>query len=87
MNNRILQSLSYGLYAVGVKGEKYPTACIVNTVFQITSSPMMVAISINHANYTNECIKRVRTRFAAVINTVFRKRLGKQVKFQASTKF
>ena len=58
MNNRILQSLSYGLYAVGVKGEKYPTACIVNTVFQITSSPMMVAISINHANYTNECIKK-----------------------------
>ena len=58
MNNRILQSLSYGLYAVGVKGEKCPTACIVNTVFQITSSPMMVAVSINHANYTNECIKK-----------------------------
>lgn len=58
MNNHILQTLSYGLYAVGVKGEEYPTACIVNTVFQITSSPMMVAVSINHNNYTNECIKR-----------------------------
>lgn len=58
MNSRILQTLSYGLYAIGVKGDNYPTACIVNTVFQITSTPMMVAVSVNHANYTNECIKK-----------------------------
>ena len=57
MNPKILRTLSYGMYAVGVEGEKYPSACIVNTVVQITSSPMTVAVSINHDNYSNERIK------------------------------
>lgn len=58
MNNRILTSLSYGMFAIGTKGEKMPNACIVNTVMQITSKPLTVAVSVNHNNYTNECIKK-----------------------------
>lgn len=58
MNSLIFNSLTYGMYAIGVKGEERPTACIVNTVVQVTSSPIMVAVSINHGNYTNECIKK-----------------------------
>ncbi len=58
MFDRILTSLSYGMFAIGVKGEKYPNACIVNTVMQISSLPMTIAVSVNHSNYTNECIRR-----------------------------
>lgn len=58
MNKDILSSLSYGMYAIGTKGENRPNACIVNTVFQITSSPAIIAVSIHHDNYTNECIKK-----------------------------
>lgn len=58
MNKNILRSLSYGMYAIGVKGAERPTACIVNTVFQITSTPAMICVSVNHDNYTNECIKK-----------------------------
>lgn len=58
MYNKILTSLSYGMFAIGAKGQKMPNACIVNTVIQITSSPLTVAVSINHNNYTNECIKK-----------------------------
>ena len=58
MYDKILTSLSYGMFAVGVKGINAPNACIVNTVIQISSYPMTVAVSINHSNYTNECIKR-----------------------------
>lgn len=57
MNQKILHTLSYGMYAIGVEGERYPSASIVNTVFQITSSPMTIAVSVNHNNYTNERIK------------------------------
>ncbi len=57
MDSKILRTLSYGLYAVGVEGEGYPSACIVNTVFQVTSSPITLAVSINHDNYSNERIK------------------------------
>ena len=58
MYDKILTSLSYGICAVGVKGATAPNACIVNTVIQISSYPMTVAVSINHSNYTNECIKQ-----------------------------
>lgn len=46
------------MYAIGVEGETRPTACIVNTVFQVTASPAVVAVSVHHDNYTNECIKK-----------------------------
>ena len=58
MNPLILHSMTYGMYAVGVKGETRPSACIVNTVVQITASPMQIAVSVNHGNYSNECIKK-----------------------------
>lgn len=58
MYEKILTSLSYGMFAVGVRGEERPNACIVNTVMQISSWPMTIAVSINHSNYTNECIKK-----------------------------
>lgn len=58
MNPSIFRSMTYGMFAVGVKGDERPSACIVNTVVQITSSPIQIAVSINHGNYTNECIKK-----------------------------
>lgn len=58
MDQKILYSLSYGMYAIGVKGENWPSACIANAAFQITASPAVIAVSINHDNYTNECIKK-----------------------------
>lgn len=58
MYDKILTSLSYGMCALGVRGERTPNACIVNTVQQISSLPMTIAVSVNHSNYTNECIKR-----------------------------
>lgn len=58
MYDKILTSLSYGMFALGAKGEHYPNACIVNTVIQISSYPMTIAVSVNHSNYTNECIKK-----------------------------
>lgn len=57
MNNNILSTLSYGMYAIGVNGEKGPSACIANTVFQVTAEPIYVAVSISLDNYTNKCIK------------------------------
>lgn len=58
MYDKILTSLSYGMFAVGVRGDNAPNACIVNTVMQISSLPMTIAVSVNHNNYTNECIKK-----------------------------
>lgn len=57
MDKNVLKNLSYGMYVIGTKDNKY-VGCIANTVVQITSNPITIAISINHDNYTNEIIKK-----------------------------
>ena len=57
MDKNVIRSLSYGMYIVGAKDDKL-VGCIVNTVVQITSDPITIAVSINHDNYTNEIIKK-----------------------------
>ena len=58
MKNETLFKLSYGLYAIGVKDGEKASACIVNTVFQVTNSPNTLAVSMNHDNYSHECIQK-----------------------------
>ena len=58
MKNETLFKLSYGMYAIGVRNEERVSACIVNTVFQVTNTPNTLAVSMNHDNYSHECIKK-----------------------------
>ena len=57
MDRNVLKNLSYGMFVIGAKDDKN-VGCIVNTVFQITSNPITIAVSINHDNYTNKIIKK-----------------------------
>lgn len=57
MDNKVFYKLSYGLYVVGSVQEGKFNGQIANTVFQISSNPQTVAISINKNNLTNEFIK------------------------------
>jgi flavin reductase (DIM6/NTAB) family NADH-FMN oxidoreductase RutF len=52
MNLKSLHKLSYGLYVVtSKKGDKL-NGQIANTVFQVTSEPPTIAVSINKNNLT-----------------------------------
>ena len=57
MDNTALFNLSYGVYVVTAWNEGKPTGCTANSAMQITSKPATIAVSINHDNYTNKCIK------------------------------
>lgn len=57
MDTKILWQLSYGLYALLADDHGKPSGCIVNTVFQITSTDPIIAVSVNKNNYTNQLIK------------------------------
>lgn len=57
MDKNVLKNLSYGMYVICSKDDRN-VGCIANTVVQITSNPMTIAISINHDNYTNKIIKK-----------------------------
>ena len=68
MYDKILTSLSYGMFAIGTKGVNAPNACISNTVVQISSYPMTIAVSINHSNFTNDCIKQSKEFTVSVLS-------------------
>ena len=57
MNTSVFRDMSYGVYVVSTMDGERPTGCIANSIMQITSSPATVAVSINHDNYTNGCIR------------------------------
>ena len=57
MNKKAIYNLSYGVYVVTTWSNGKPTGCTANSAMQITSSPATIAVSINHDNFTNACIK------------------------------
>ncbi len=59
MNKNAFRKLSYGVYVVSTWDEGRATGCTANSVMQITSDPATIAVSINHDNYTNECIRKL----------------------------
>ena len=61
MNLKALHKLSYGLYVVTSRKGDRLNGQIANTVFQITSEPPTVAVSINKYNLTHELIRRARS--------------------------
>lgn len=58
MNTNVLRSLSYGVYVITTLDGERPTGCVANSAMQITSSPVTVALSMNHQNYTHSCIEK-----------------------------
>lgn len=66
MNKSTFHQLSYGVYVISTWDKGRATGCTANSAMQITSEPATVAISINHDNYTNQCI-RESGRFAISI--------------------
>lgn len=68
MNLKALYKLSYGLYVISSrKGDKL-NGQIANTVFQITSEPPTIAVSINKNNLTHECIMASRVLTVSVLS-------------------
>lgn len=66
MNKNAFTKLSYGVYVISTWDNGRATGCTANSVMQITSEPATIAVSINHDNYTNGCIKETE-RFAISI--------------------
>jgi flavin reductase (DIM6/NTAB) family NADH-FMN oxidoreductase RutF/rubredoxin len=67
MDTKALYKIGYGLYIVSsIKGEKL-NGQVANTVFQITSQPPTIAVSINKTNLTYEYIKASKVFTASIL--------------------
>ena len=67
MDLKALYKLGYGMYIVGSHMGDKLNAQIANTVFQITSEPPTVAVSINKSNLTHEYIMDSRVFSASIL--------------------
>jgi flavin reductase (DIM6/NTAB) family NADH-FMN oxidoreductase RutF/rubredoxin len=66
MDKSVFYNISYGMFVIGSDNGKKLNAQIANTVFQITSDPATIAVSINKQNLTHEYIKESK-RFSVSI--------------------
>lgn len=57
LNLKALHKISYGLYIVASEKEDDFNGQICNTVFQVTSEPAKIVISVNKLNFTHEFIR------------------------------
>ena len=58
MKPEALLSLTYGMYAIGVTDGEKPSACIVNTVVQVSNHPNILMLTMSHNNYSHSCIQK-----------------------------
>lgn len=56
MNSNALFKLGYGLYLLTAREGSFDNGCIINTVFQVTSEPIQIAITVNKGNKTHDMI-------------------------------
>ena len=68
MNLKALHSCSYGLYVISSREGDRLNGQIANTVFQITSQPPTIAVSINKQNLTHEFISKSKVFTASILS-------------------
>lgn len=67
MDPNVLHNIGYGMYVVSSNKGNLFNGQIANTVFQITSEPITIAISINKKNLTHEYIESSRIFSVSVL--------------------
>ena len=68
MNLAALHKLSYGLYVVSSRRGDALNGQIANTVFQVTSEPPSIAVSVSKQNLTHEFIKESRIFSVSILS-------------------
>ena len=53
-----LFKLTYGLFVLSARDGLKDNGCIINTVMQVTDTPLQIAVAVNKNNYTLEMIQK-----------------------------
>jgi len=68
MNLNALHNCSYGLYVISSRKGDRLNGQIANTLFQVTSDPPTITVSINKQNLTHEFITESKTFAASILS-------------------
>lgn len=67
MDTKALHQISYGLYVIGARKGDRLNAQIANTVIQVCSEPVTIAVCINKNNLTHDFIKESRAFSVSIL--------------------
>jgi len=79
----VMFKLSYGLFILTARDGNKDNGCIINTVMQITSSPVKITIGVNKANYTHDMILKTGKFNISVLSEAAPFRVFQQFGFQS----
>jgi flavin reductase (DIM6/NTAB) family NADH-FMN oxidoreductase RutF/rubredoxin len=69
MDLKAVYKICYGVYVISSRKDEKLNGQIANTVFQITSDPPTIAVSINKQNLTHEYIKESKVFTISILST------------------
>lgn len=69
MNQSAMFKIGYGLYVLTAREFGVDNGCIVNTVMQVTDTPLKIVVAVNKQNKTHDMIKNTGIFNVSVLST------------------
>lgn len=69
MDTKALFNIGYGLYVLTARDGAKDNRYIINTIMQVTSNPVLLAIGVNKQNYTHDMILKSKEFNISVLTT------------------
>lgn len=83
MDQKVMYTLSYGLFVLSARRGEKDNGCITNTAIQVTSEPNRIAIAVNKANYTHDMVKETGKFTLSVLSEEAKFELFQRFGFQS----
>lgn len=83
MNTNALFKISYGLYVLTANENGFDNGCIVNTLSQVTDTPLRITVTVNKTNKTADMIRKTGLFNVSIISESANFDLFKNFGFQS----
>ena len=83
MDNKVMYSLSYGLFVLSARRGDKDNGCITNTAIQVTTDPNRIVIAVNKGNYTHDMVKETGHFTISILSEEANFELFKRFGFQS----
>mgnify|MGYP002294835482 CR=1 FL=1 len=65
---KALETISYGMYIVSTKNDNKNYGCVINTLTQVTASNVLVSITLNKENATNQALRESKKCAVSILS-------------------
>ena len=86
MDSKVLFNVQYGLFVLSARDGDKDNACIINTVTQVTATPVSkdrISIAVNKSNFTHDIIAKTKKFTVSIISEAATFDLFKRFGFQS----